>query len=510
MCPPEKKELNPPIADHGAVEKDSLPVESAASEIPAANSPPLAPSPRPVTSIEKDSSQLNTAASEIPAGGGGQVQNREDRVEPPIAEHGAVEKVENREERVEPLISEHGAVEKGTSPVQNDASEILGGKSPSVDPVTKAVTSIEKAAERTHSSSSHNGSTDDVVTSTVDGEGKRDIIEADTEVNAPVRRVSTRKRQNPDKYTPGETKKKGTTKRKVASASVVNVVPAEKVQKINPSGGPTTKPKAEGLMLVGGFNPFIPSTSSKRSAFLKSMEVAKCRASQSVADVAVLQLLDVFNCNGVCDPKSVDRVVQFMINRRDNIPSSRFDFEPSCFFTELSRHFPAFEGFKDKHEFSFSKSIRALFIERPRWVVDVDLVYSPLLISKREWVGMIVDFPNWAIYVVASNRASPTDSRVNDVIRQISIMLPHLLHRYSYTNRAMDLEFAPMPISRLDMPFLLEQPDLAAVGALLLLEFHAVGKADSDSILTAENVQIAAENYAIETLAMIQSFSKDQ
>lgn len=147
-----------------------------------------------------------------------------------------------------------------------------------------------------------------------------------------------------------------------------------------------------------------------------------------------------------------------MINRRDNIPSSRFDFEPSCFFTELSRHFPAFEGFKDKHEFSFSTSIRALFIERPRWVVDVDLVYSPLLISKREWVGMIVDFPNWAIYVVASNRASPTDSRVNDVIRQISIMLPHLLHRYSYTNRAMDLEFAPMPISRLDMPFLLEQP----------------------------------------------------
>lgn len=52
--------------------------------------------------------------------------------------------------------------------------------------------------------------------------------------------------------------------------------------------------------------------------------------------------------------------------------------------------------------------------------------------------------------------------------------------------------------------------DLAAVGALLLLEFHAVGKAVSDSILTAENVQIAAENYAIETLAMIRSFSKDQ
>ncbi|KAL0896952.1 hypothetical protein Bca101_080913 [Brassica carinata] len=453
-----EERVEPLITEDGAVEKDSSPLQNAASEIPARNSPPLVPSHTPVTSIEK----LHNAASEIPAG--------------------------NQPEVVP-------SVNLGTSP--------------------GVVTDVEKAAESIQSSSSHNGSTDDNLASIVDGEGKRDIVEEDTQVNGPVRRFSKRKRQNPNKYTPEETKKKGTNKRKAETVSVVKVVPSEKVKKVTPSAGPTTKPEAEAILLVGGFNPFIPPTLSKRTAFLKAMEETKyhnsphykCRGSERREDVAVMKLLEVFNCTGVCDPKGVDRVVQFMVIRRDKIPSSRFDFVPSCYFTELSRHFPAFDGFKDKQEFSFSTCLRELFVERPRWFVDVDFVYSPLLISKSQWVGMIVDLPNWAIYVVDSNRACPTDSRVNDVITQISILLPHLIHRYAYSNRAMDLDFAPMPVSRLDIPFLLEQPGLTAVGALLLLEFHAVGKAVSPITLTAENVQIAAENYAIETLAMIRAKS---
>ncbi|KAL0740434.1 hypothetical protein Bca4012_081947 [Brassica carinata] len=443
-----EERVEPLITEDGAVEKDSSPLQNAASEIPARNSPPLVPSHTPVTSIEK----LHNAASEIPAG--------------------------NQPEVVP-------SVNLGTSP--------------------GVVTDVEKAAESIQSSSSHNGSTDDNLASIVDGEGKRDIVEEDTQVNGPVRRFSKRKRQNPNKYTPEETKKKGTNKRKAETVSVVKVVPSEKVKKVTPSAGPTTKPEAEAILLVGGFNPFIPPTLSKRTAFLKAMEETK--GSERREDVAVMKLLEVFNCTGVCDPKGVDRVVQFMVIRRDKIPSSRFDFVPSCYFTELSRHFPAFDGFKDKQEFSFSTCLRELFVERPRWFVDVDFVYSPLLISKSQWVGMIVDLPNWAIYVVDSNRACPTDSRVNDVITQISILLPHLIHRYAYSNRAMDLDFAPMPVSRLDIPFLLEQPGLTAVGALLLLEFHAVGKAVSPITLTAENVQIAAENYAIETLAMIRAKS---
>lgn len=71
---------------------------------------------------------------------------------------------------------------------------------------------------------------------------------------------------------------------------------------------------------------------------------------------------------------------------------------------------------------------------------------------------MIVDFQHWAIYVVDSNMASPTDFRVNDVITQIPILLPHLIHRYSHSNLALELDFVPLPISRLDIPFLLEHP----------------------------------------------------
>ncbi|KAG2309133.1 hypothetical protein Bca52824_028881 [Brassica carinata] len=465
-----EERVEPLITEDGAVEKDSSPLQNAASEIPARNSPPLVPSHTPVTSIEKllvlhawfpyyladcrylHMLILHNAASEIPAG--------------------------NQPEVVP-------SVNLGTSP--------------------GVVTDVEKAAESIQSSSSHNGSTDDNLASIVDGEGKRDIVEEDTQVNGPVRRFSKRKRQNPNKYTPEETKKKGTNKRKAETVSVVKVVPSEKVKKVTPSAGPTTKPEAEAILLVGGFNPFIPPTLSKRTAFLKAMEETKLEQHNNV-----LPLHFFFHIKSsyysIC-LQGVDRVVQFMVIRRDKIPSSRFDFVPSCYFTELSRHFPAFDGFKDKQEFSFSTCLRELFVERPRWFVDVDFVYSPLLISKSQWVGMIVDLPNWAIYVVDSNRACPTDSRVNDVITQISILLPHLIHRYAYSNRAMDLDFAPMPVSRLDIPFLLEQPGLTAVGALLLLEFHAVGKAVSPITLTAENVQIAAENYAIETLAMIRAKS---
>ncbi|KAF8106805.1 hypothetical protein N665_0131s0008 [Sinapis alba] len=311
--------------------------------------------------------------------------------------------------------------------------------------------------------------------STGDDTEKIDIFEEDSQVNAPVRRCSKRTRQNPNRYTPVETKKKESTKRKTAIASDVNVVPPAKVKKVTPSVGPTTSPAAEDITFVGGFKPFVQPTSSKQSAFLKLMEETK----------------------------------------RNKIPSSRFDFIPSFFFTNLICNFPSFDGLENKQEFTFSANLRDQFIYWPKWFVDVDFVYSPVLINTQQWVGMIVDFQHWAIYVVDSNMASPTDFRVNDVITQIPILLPHLIHRYSHSNLALELDFVPLPISRLDIPFLLEHPGTCCLGftalvALLLLEFHAVGKPVSSGTLTADTVRIAAENYAIEMLELALSVSTDQ
>uniref|UniRef100_M4EZH3 Ubiquitin-like protease family profile domain-containing protein n=1 Tax=Brassica campestris TaxID=3711 RepID=M4EZH3_BRACM len=222
----------------------------------------------------------------------------------------------------------------------------------------------------------------------------------------------------------------------------------------------------------------------------------------SISSIASLD--DLFNCTGVCSYEAVDRVVGWIRKRRDSNPSSKFDFIPPTFFIDLIRSYPAFEAMQDKSAFTFPVSLRSQFMHRPQWFTQVDFLYSLILVKDRHWVGMIVDLPMWAIYVVDANQTCPPISVLKDVVNPISIMMPHMVSRFCLTSRARELNYLPFPISRLDIPVLLEHPGYAAVVALIMLEIAAVGKPLLDLALTDEEVRIAAENYAISTLCMFK------
>ncbi|KAG2312810.1 hypothetical protein Bca52824_024367 [Brassica carinata] len=132
----------------------------------------------------------------------------------------------------------------------------------------------------------------------------------------------------------------------------------------------------------------------------------------------------------------------------------------------------------------------------------LSIFYTLMLVKDRHRIGMIVDLPMWAIYVADTNQTCPTTSVIKDVLKPISIMMPHMISRFCLTSRPRELNFLPFPISRLDIPVLLEHPGYSAVVALILLEISAVEKPMIDLSLTEEEVRVAAENYAISTLAM--------
>ncbi|KAG5401254.1 hypothetical protein IGI04_015861, partial [Brassica rapa subsp. trilocularis] len=222
----------------------------------------------------------------------------------------------------------------------------------------------------------------------------------------------------------------------------------------------------------------------------------------SISSIASLD--DLFNCTGVCSYEAVDRVVGWIRKRRDSNPSSKFDFIPPTFFIDLIRSYPAFEAMQDKSAFTFPVSLRSQFMHRPQWFTQVDFLYSMILVKDRHWVGIIVDLPMWAIYVVDANQTCPPISVLKDVVNPISIMMPHMVSRFCLTSRARELKYLPFPISRLDIPVLLEHPGYAAVVALIMLEIAAVGKPLLDLALTDEEVRVAAENYAISTLCMFK------
>ncbi|KAG5386142.1 hypothetical protein IGI04_037612, partial [Brassica rapa subsp. trilocularis] len=255
---------------------------------------------------------------------------------------------------------------------------------------------------------------------------------------------------------------------------------------------------------IGGFSPFTPPTPAAREAFMKTMAEAKSNAPSLGSISSIASLDDLFNCTGVCSYEAVDRVVGWIRKRRDSNPSSKFDFIPPTFFIDLIRSYPAFEAMQDKSAFTFPVSLRSQFMHRPQWFTQVDFLYSMILVKDRHWIGMIVDLPMWAIYVVDANQTCPPISVLKDVVNPISIMMPHMVSRFCLTSRARELNYLPFPISRLDIPVLLEHPGYAAVVALIMLEIAAVGKPLLDLALTDEEVRVAAENYAISTLCMFK------
>ncbi|KAL0721931.1 hypothetical protein Bca4012_036530 [Brassica carinata] len=287
------------------------------------------------------------------------------------------------------------------------------------------------------------------------------------------RRHSKRTQKKTQKFTPPvPTVRKPATK-KPPKAKDSNA-PAPKrskkagVESSQPNPAPTSTLSSRDLpVFIGGFNAFAPPSASNREAFFKRLAFANPGSSIS-------PLQDLFHCTGVCSHQALDRAVQCIRIRRDRLPAARFDFLPPSFFVELL-HYSGFEASNDKATFTFSSNLKDQFLHRPQWFKQVDFVYSPACPSEFDVVG---------------------------VLTPISNMLPYLIQKHCITTSPRDLRFLPLPISRIEVPMLIEHPGYSGVAAIILLEHVAAGQPLMSLSVTEEEVRHAAENYAIAALAI--------
>uniref|UniRef100_A0A0D3E8M1 DUF1985 domain-containing protein n=1 Tax=Brassica oleracea var. oleracea TaxID=109376 RepID=A0A0D3E8M1_BRAOL len=155
--------------------------------------------------------------------------------------------------------------------------------------------------------------------------GAGDVPAADDAAGDGARRVSKHKHNSPQRFSPSE----------------------PTVRKVLP-------------VFIGGFNAFAPPTPANRDAFLKRLNAAKSVDVSSGSSYSISSLGHLFHCNG-----ALDRVVTFISNRRDRLPSARFEFIPPSFFLELMRNYAGFDAIKEKHKFVFSTPIKPQFMHRP-------------------------------------------------------------------------------------------------------------------------------------------------
>ncbi|KAF8100390.1 hypothetical protein N665_0225s0008 [Sinapis alba] len=273
-------------------------------------------------------------------------------------------------------------------------------------------------------------------------------------------RFSKRTRTNPDRYTPTEVPRKQEQNKRSHRSS------KEKVPK---AADKPTVPLTETTRFLGGFEPFMPPEPTKRTAFMQAIDIAAKKTPADGVGIQLGSLLAVFECTKLAPPEGLDLVIEFIRKRCLGLPDSRFDFFDTSFFTDLLRSFPEFNA----------------------W--------------KSHWVGVIVDLNMWAMYVVDANKCCPTPSAVASVITPISIILPHLIARFSSTTRAQELNYVPLTMTRLDIPFLIDHPGCSAMVMLMLFELHAGGKDLTSVSFTEEQARAAAEKYAIETLEQCNS-----
>ncbi|KAF8100501.1 hypothetical protein N665_0223s0027 [Sinapis alba] len=304
-------------------------------------------------------------------------------------------------------------------------------------------------------------------------------------------RFSKRTRNSPDRYTPTEVTRKPEPNKRVRRA-------------LKDKGGKAicqpADPLPETTSFIGGFAPLMPPEPSKRTSFLHAMTIANKTPTVKGDSSHLVHLLAVFECTTVAPPQGLDQVIEFIRKRRDGLPDCRFDFLDTSFFSAVLRNFPEFNACPSKDAFTFSASLHQQFRSRPQWFTHVDVVYIPVLVGTTQWVGIIVDLNLWAMYVVDANKACPTAFALTSVLTPISILLPHLIGRFCATKRAQELNYAPLTMTRMDIPCLLEHPGCSAVVMLMLFELHAGCKELNSVSFTEEHARTAAENYAIETL----------
>ncbi|KAL0700211.1 hypothetical protein Bca4012_056333 [Brassica carinata] len=310
------------------------------------------------------------------------------------------------------------------------------------------------------------------------------------------RRHSTRTTRKIKKFTPPAPPPKKGANKKPPKPAESNAQAAKRSKKAAAeSSQPTpTPPRTDLPVFIGGFNAFTPPSAADREA--SSVFLGQ----RNPLSTTFAGLKDLFQCTGVCTHEALDRVVHTLRMRRDRLPGPRFDFFPPSFYVEFVRNHSGFEAAIDKTTFSFSPTVLAHLHERPAWYKEVDFVYTPVLIKNSHWVGVIIDLHMSAIYVVDFNQACPSEFDVVGVLTPISVMLPYLIHKHCIIPGTRHTNFIPFPISRIQVPMLLEHPGYSAVAALILLEVAAAGKPLTDISGTEADVRQAAENYAIAAL----------
>ncbi|CAF2205689.1 unnamed protein product [Brassica napus] len=283
------------------------------------------------------------------------------------------------------------------------------------------------------------------------------------------RRYSKREHRSPDRYTPSEGPEKQEPGKRARRG-------AKEKQNVVASVAEPSIPIKETTSLIGGFTPFLPPNPVKRATFLEAMKDAKTQSAAKDSAFDVHTLMPLFDSSRVASEKAIDCVVAFIRKRRDA-----------------------------KEAFSFSPSLKKQFTDRPQWFTQVDILHIPVLMNKRQWVGIIVDLNMWAMSVVEANPGCPSEFEFTYLLTAASILFPHLIGRYCMTNHAQKRNFEPMTFSRLDMPCVVEHPvGCSAAVALMLLELHAVGKDVTVLKFTEEQVRTAGENYAVDALHLCQ------
>ncbi|CAG7876417.1 unnamed protein product [Brassica rapa] len=211
-------------------------------------------------------------------------------------------------------------------------------------------------------------------------------------------RYSKRERRNPDRYTPSEGPEKQEPGKRARRGE------KEKENVVASIAEPSI-PIKETTSLIGGFTPFLPPNPVKRATFLEAMKDAKTQSAAKDSAFQVHTLMPLFDSSRVASEKEIDCVVAFIRKRRDA-----------------------------KEAFSFSPSLKKQFTDRPQWFTQVDILHIPVLMKKRQWVGVIVDLNMWAMYVVEANPGCPSEFELTSVLTAASILFPHLISRYCMTN----------------------------------------------------------------------------
>ncbi|CAN7072631.1 unnamed protein product, partial [Brassica oleracea var. botrytis] len=178
-----------------------------------------------------------------------------------------------------------------------------------------------------------------------------------------------------------------------------------------------------------------------------------------------------------------------------------YDFLPASFLEALRGGYHQFCRVQDVGKFSLSSDFANPGMPNMRWDATVEALYLPFQVDGRNWIGVVIDIPHWCIHVVDCNPVCLNDEKLESLLQPIVVLLPLLIRRNggkALNDAAME---NPMPITRLDIPFLCEQTGLPCVATLVLMELYASQNlADADNI-TEDDLAIAAMTYAVETFS---------